>query len=139
MNPSDKQQIAAYEFIQSVEGRADADKDTFPLWHGWALREAFLAGIEYAKRGLLAEASGSDNDSHLDLRVSLMKRHFEEAMTLPGKMSNFAALTGLTESHLWVAQCCIVIVGEQIEALEWAIRNDATPAEMIGWHRLQNG
>jgi hypothetical protein len=42
---------AGNAFRQSLVERADADKHGAPLWHGWALMEAFLAGAEYA-RGL---------------------------------------------------------------------------------------
>ena len=38
---------AAYSFIDSVIDRADSHLGTSPLWHGWALREAFIAGAEY--------------------------------------------------------------------------------------------
>lgn len=40
--------VAAYDYVDSVLHTADV---TMPyVWHGWALREAFLAGISYAKR-----------------------------------------------------------------------------------------
>jgi len=38
----------AYEFVESMLGRADI-KTPDPLWHGWALREAFMAGYKYVK------------------------------------------------------------------------------------------
>lgn len=39
---------AAYDYVHSVIHTADV---TTPYaWHGWALREAFLAGISYAQR-----------------------------------------------------------------------------------------
>lgn len=37
---------AAYDYVISVRHTADAGAGA---WHGWALREAFLAGISYAK------------------------------------------------------------------------------------------
>ena len=40
---------AAYDYVDSVLHMADV---TIPsVWHGWALREAFLAGISYAEHG----------------------------------------------------------------------------------------
>jgi hypothetical protein len=37
---------AAYDYVHSVLDTSDY-KGSY-LWHGWALREAFLAGISYA-------------------------------------------------------------------------------------------
>jgi hypothetical protein len=39
---------AAYAFVESMVPRADCygpGDPTAPLWHGWALREAYLAGV----------------------------------------------------------------------------------------------
>lgn len=41
--------VAADDLVQSLTDRADARNSIYPLWHGWALREAFLAGIDYAR------------------------------------------------------------------------------------------
>lgn len=41
---------AAYAYVESVAHTADA-QGIGKAWHGWALREAFLAGISYAKKG----------------------------------------------------------------------------------------
>lgn len=40
---------AAYEFVDSMidESQVDRWQDGSPMWYGWALREAFLAGVEY--------------------------------------------------------------------------------------------
>lgn len=39
---------ASYEYVESVTDTAD---DGLSLtWHGWALREAFLAGISYNQK-----------------------------------------------------------------------------------------
>ena len=42
---------AAYDFVDSMieQGQVDTDKGA-PMWYGWALREAFLAGVEYRER-----------------------------------------------------------------------------------------
>ena len=42
-----KEIMAGYNYVTSVLDTAD-DKHAL-MWHGWALREAFLAGISYAK------------------------------------------------------------------------------------------
>lgn len=39
---------AADAFVKSLRERADAYNGPYPLWHGWAIREGFLAGITYA-------------------------------------------------------------------------------------------
>ena len=38
---------AAYDFVDTMVCRADKVDGISPLWHGWALREAFLAGVEW--------------------------------------------------------------------------------------------
>lgn len=42
---------AADKFRNTLVEKADADLAGAPLWHGWAIMEAFLAGIEYASQG----------------------------------------------------------------------------------------
>jgi hypothetical protein len=42
-----KEQLAAYEYVEHVAHTAD-DKERI-MWHGWALRDAFEAGIEWAR------------------------------------------------------------------------------------------
>lgn len=40
--------LEAFKYVESVSKTAD-----YPLahaWHGWALREAFLAGVSYAQK-----------------------------------------------------------------------------------------
>lgn len=41
---------AGNEFRDSLVGRADRLEGSAPMWYGWALMDAFLAGIEYARR-----------------------------------------------------------------------------------------
>lgn len=36
-------------FRSALVPKADARRDGAPLWHGWALMDAFLAGIDYAR------------------------------------------------------------------------------------------
>ena len=38
----------AYEWVESMVPKAD-DKGIYPKWHGWALRESFIAGISYGR------------------------------------------------------------------------------------------
>ena len=38
---------AAYKYVDSVLDTSDS-RDSY-MWHGWAIREAFLAGISYAQ------------------------------------------------------------------------------------------
>jgi hypothetical protein len=42
--------VAAYAYVDSVLDTKDATLGLAPLWHGWALREAFLAGASHARR-----------------------------------------------------------------------------------------
>mgnify|MGYP001567228262 CR=1 FL=1 len=43
--------LAAHHFVESMLGRADGALDfgTSPFWHGWALQEAFFAGVAWQK------------------------------------------------------------------------------------------
>lgn len=42
---------AADAFVLTITTRADAYSDTRgPLWHGWAVFDAFLAGVDYARQ-----------------------------------------------------------------------------------------
>lgn len=36
-------------FRKSVVARADTISSGYPLWHGWVIMDAFLAGIDYAR------------------------------------------------------------------------------------------
>lgn len=36
-------------FRSALVSRADGSRSGAPLWHGWALMDAFLAGIDYAR------------------------------------------------------------------------------------------
>lgn len=40
---------AGWAFRESLVHRADVRNRHAPLWHGWAIMEAFLAGIDYAR------------------------------------------------------------------------------------------
>ncbi len=51
--PSYNDLAAATAFSDSMVSRADAtDRGAYPLWHGWALREAFLAGLAHERERL---------------------------------------------------------------------------------------
>lgn len=41
--------MAASKFKLSLTNRADAHDFSRPLWHGWAIMDAFFAGIEYGR------------------------------------------------------------------------------------------
>ena len=47
--PSLDDVIAGNAFRNTLLPRADANTSGFPLWHGWAIMDAFLAGIEYSR------------------------------------------------------------------------------------------
>lgn len=47
--PSYEELKAADEFVATLVPRADDMKGGYyPLWHGWALRDAFYAGVRFA-------------------------------------------------------------------------------------------
>lgn len=54
-------QGAAYRFVEGMVPRADV-RQPFPAWHGWALRDAYLAGLAAGRaeaiRGAIDEAGG---------------------------------------------------------------------------------
>lgn len=45
---------AAAAFVDSMAPRADM-LGPYPLWHGWALREAYLAGLDAGREELKTE------------------------------------------------------------------------------------
>lgn len=47
--PTHPEVAAAYAYVDSVIDVADIEFYGAPAWHGWALREAFLAGCSHAK------------------------------------------------------------------------------------------
>lgn len=51
---------AAYDYVSSVRDTADFKGDL--AWHGWALREAFLAGCSHASKTPNAELTGTQRD-----------------------------------------------------------------------------
>lgn len=44
--------LAGKKFRETLEHRADAFNGVYPLWHGWAILDAFLAGAEYARAAI---------------------------------------------------------------------------------------
>ncbi|NVL49950.1 hypothetical protein F2S72_09375 [Pseudomonas syringae pv. actinidiae] len=40
---------AAYAHVETVVAQADAHQGASPLWHGWAIQEAFEAGAEWQR------------------------------------------------------------------------------------------
>ncbi len=48
---------AGDEFRRALKPKADADNMGAPLWHGWALMDAFLAGVDWAREQQRKSAS----------------------------------------------------------------------------------
>lgn len=44
-DPAAELTIAAHQYVESMVARADV-AEPHPLWHGWALREAYIAGAQ---------------------------------------------------------------------------------------------
>lgn len=42
--------IAANAFRDTLVPRADAHRGAAPLWHGWAVFDAFLAGMDHGRQ-----------------------------------------------------------------------------------------
>lgn len=40
--------LAAYQFVETMVEKTPYRFVGGPMWHGWALREAFLAGVHWA-------------------------------------------------------------------------------------------
>jgi hypothetical protein len=40
--------LAAYDHVETITASADGYHGTAPWWYGWAIREAFIAGAQYA-------------------------------------------------------------------------------------------
>lgn len=40
---------AGDKFRDGLKSRADSERHGCPLWHGWAIMDAFLAGIDYQR------------------------------------------------------------------------------------------
>ena len=45
--PLDAAVIESYNFVNNMVPKADYCRSGAPLWHGWALREAFIAGTKF--------------------------------------------------------------------------------------------
>jgi len=55
-------------FIQTIVPKADADNRGAPLWHGWAIMDGFLAGIDWQEENHLWDEMGMSVGPH-HLRV----------------------------------------------------------------------
>ncbi|HFZ8524835.1 hypothetical protein ACSZNZ_22930 [Aeromonas caviae] len=60
---------AAYAYVESVDNTCDIPASNG--WHGWALREAFLAGISHADAGKQAENAQITLDRESRLEAAL--------------------------------------------------------------------
>lgn len=47
--------LASYNFVEDMVPKADGEIGMAPVWHGWALREAFLAGVKFKEKGVGSE------------------------------------------------------------------------------------
>jgi hypothetical protein len=55
-DPRDEVEVlrAGDAFRESLFPRADAHRGPYPLWHGWALMDAYLAGVRAERERLTA-------------------------------------------------------------------------------------
>jgi hypothetical protein len=58
-SPDDPAFLAGYAHVEHTMARAEASDGIGPLWRGWAVREAFWAGVQWqreqAARAVLSE------------------------------------------------------------------------------------
>lgn len=47
--PLDEATLAAYEYVGEMKSKADGYNGASPMWFGWAIREAFIAGTKWKK------------------------------------------------------------------------------------------
>ena len=77
----------AYVYVSSIMHTADDDKG--PLWHGWALREAFLAGMQ----AVIEEECGCE-PAGISEAADAMFKALKDGKTAFGKMAASAARQG---------------------------------------------
>jgi hypothetical protein len=68
-NPVDKEQEkikAGYAHVNSMVPRADYYAGAEPLWHSWALREAFVAGANWQLQQTYIAQSRRAGEARLD-------------------------------------------------------------------------
>lgn len=51
--------LAGNAFRDTLVPRADSDSYGAPLWHGWAIMDAFLAGIDHARKAPMPTETGA--------------------------------------------------------------------------------
>ena len=68
---------AAYRFVDIMKQRADTYIGVAPLWHGWALREAFLEGIKWQISQEL-DAGNEDGEIAQKIYLELVERKWAE-------------------------------------------------------------
>jgi hypothetical protein len=56
--PLTDEHSAAYDFVETMRPHAATEPYVPILWHGWALREAFMQGIEWERRRVQEDARG---------------------------------------------------------------------------------
>lgn len=48
---------AAYQLVEHMKQKADAYEGMAPLWYGWAIRVAFLKGVEFGRKEIQDETT----------------------------------------------------------------------------------
>jgi hypothetical protein len=91
--------VAGNAFRDTLMPRADADYNGAPLWYGWALVDAFLAGLDHARKSVpspdskleayrkaLAAACGYLTNAKIDLQTGCTKateiKTIEDGLTM---------------------------------------------------------
>lgn len=67
MSPLRPEVLAAYECVESMVPRADGEQGGGSWWFGWALREAFLAGVQWQRGSYIVEVDTEQNRVTLTL------------------------------------------------------------------------
>jgi hypothetical protein len=62
--------VAGDKFRDTLVPRADHMNGAFPMWYGWAIMDAFLAGIDYARK---ATKESTDGDKEAESKGTTVK------------------------------------------------------------------
>lgn len=71
---------AAYAHVGTVIAQADAHKGASPLWHGWAIQEAFEAGAEWQRSQVVVDPKWAKMDPSWVVEFLQQETKFDVAL-----------------------------------------------------------
>jgi len=100
---------AGFAHVDAVKPRADAYFGISPLWHGWAIREAFVAGAEWQEARTSAALPGEGEtetrkalDAAREQQIDRVARYLRETMQA-GKNLTHWEVTNKSTKKKWIA------------------------------------